>query len=93
MNKLQKVSEKKDYFVTVNDRGWVDPAKILRTYEYEHPIFDRHAIEAQPKLHRLNENGRTYFCGSYFKHGFHEDAFRSGVEVCRAITGEKIWEE
>jgi len=93
MNKLQNVSDKKDYFVTVNDRGWVDPAKILRTYEYEHPVFDSHAIAAQPKLARLNENGRLYFCGSYFKYGFHEDAFRSGVEVCRAITGTTIWED
>lgn len=92
MNKLQKVSKHKDYFVTVNDTGQVDPAKILRENDYEHPIFDLTAINAQARLPQLNENGVTYFCGSYFKHGFHEDAFRSGLEVCRKITGESIWE-
>ena len=92
MNKLQRVSENKDYFVTVNDRGWIDPDKVLRQYEYEHPIFDLNAINAQSKLHQLNNNGHTFFCGSYFKFGFHEDAFRSGLEVSRKITGEPIWE-
>ncbi len=91
MNTLQKVSKKKDYFVTVNDTGRVDPAKILRDNNYEHPIFDLKAVNAQSRLKQLNENGISYFCGSYFRYGFHEDAFRSGVEVCRKITGEKIW--
>ncbi len=91
MNTLQKVSRKKDYFVTVNDTGRVDSAKILRENDYEHPIFDLKAVNAQPRLKQLNENGITYFCGSYFRYGFHEDAFRSGVEACRKITGKKIW--
>lgn len=93
MNKLQKVSVMKDYFVTVNDTGQVDSTKILREFDYEHPIFDLKAINAQPRLPQLNQDGVTYFCGSYFRYGFHEDACRSGVEVCRNITGEKIWEE
>ena len=91
MNKLQQVSKKKDYFFTVNDTGIIDRKKILNSYDYEHPIFDRGAIKAQPQLAKLNKNGQTYFCGSYFKYGFHEDAFRSGIDVCRAITGENIW--
>jgi predicted NAD/FAD-binding protein len=92
MNKLQRVSERKDYFVTVNPWGRIDERKILREYDYEHPLFDIAAIHAQPHLPKLNENGRTYFCGSYFRYGFHEDAFRSAIEVCRKITGKPIWE-
>ncbi|MGH8553727.1 MAG: NAD(P)/FAD-dependent oxidoreductase, partial [Methylococcales bacterium] len=91
MNKLQRVSKLQNYFVTVNPWGRIDARKILREYDYEHPLFDIHAIRAQSHLAKLNENGRTYFCGSYFKYGFHEDAFRSGIEVCRAITGDAIW--
>lgn len=93
MNKLQKVSKKRDYFVTVNPWGRIDPSLILREYDYEHPLFDLKAITAQPQLAELNQNGRRYFCGSYFRYGFHEDAFRSGVEVCRNITGLPIWED
>lgn len=92
MNALQKVSRSRDYFVTVNPTARIDPDKVLREFDYEHPIFDLAAIKAQGELHRLNENHHTYFCGSYFKYGFHEDAFRSGLEVCRRITGEPIWE-
>jgi len=92
MNDLQQVSKKTDYFVTVNDTGRINAENIIREYDYEHPIFDLPVIKAQPHLHELNENGVTFFCGSYFKYGFHEDAFRSGVEVCRKLTGKKIWE-
>ncbi len=92
MNKLQQVSKRRNYFVTVNPWGWIDQRKILREYDYEHPLFDIGAIRAQHHLAKLNGNGRTYFCGSYFRYGFHEDAFRSGIEVCRLITGEPIWE-
>ncbi len=93
MNKLQKVSKKTDVFVTINDGGRVEQSKILNGFEYEHPIFDLAAMQAQKRLHELNENGSRYFCGSYFKFGFHEDAFRSGVEVCRKITGQNLWGE
>lgn len=93
MNKLQRVSKQRDYFVTINDTGRIDPNKILNEFQYEHPIFDLTAIRGQKKLALLNENDVTQFCGSYFKNGFHEDAFRSGIEVCRRITGEKIWED
>lgn len=92
MNKLQQVSKKQNYFVTVNPWGRIDEQKILREYNYEHPLFDLSAIRAQKRLAELNENGHTYYCGSYFGFGFHEDAFRSGIEVCRKITGNAIWE-
>ncbi len=92
MNKLQKVSKKQNYFVTVNPWDRIDPDKILREYNYEHPLFDLAAIQAQDQLPALNQNAHSYFCGSYFKYGFHEDAFRSAIEVCRTITGEPIWE-
>jgi predicted NAD/FAD-binding protein len=92
MNTLQKVSNRNDYFVTIGRTERVDERTVLRSLEYEHPIFDIAAIEAQAELHKLNASGPCYFCGSYFKFGFHEDAFRSGVEVCRRLTGEPIWE-
>lgn len=92
MNKLQKVSKQQAYFVTVNPWGRIDENKILRQYEYEHPLFDLAAINAQKSIPKLNENGISFFCGSYTRYGFHEDAIRSGIEVCRNITGEPIWE-
>lgn len=86
MNRLQGVSEKKNYFVSINAiPGSIDPSKLIREIDYEHPLFDVPAIRAQEELHRLNENGPLYFCGSYFKYGFHEDAYKSAVELCKTI--------
>ena len=91
MNTLQKVSKHRDYFVTVNGSQRIDLAQVIKEFDYEHPIFDLAAIQAQQDLPRLNEAGPVYFCGSYFGFGFHEDAFRSGVEVCRRIIGDDLW--
>jgi predicted NAD/FAD-binding protein len=91
MNTLQRVSKKNDYFVTIGDTSRVNEQAILREFLYQHPTFDVDAAQAQTELHLLNQNGHSYFCGSYFKFGFHEDAFRSGVEACRALAGPSIW--
>ena len=49
------------------------------------------SAKAQLRLSEINANNRTYFCGSYFKYAFHEDALASALDVCRAITGRPIW--
>ena len=92
MNILQNVSKNKNYFVSINDPGKVDPSKIIREIEYEHPIFTTGTAKAQKLLPQLNENGTTYFCGSYFKFGFHEDAFTSAVNLCQRLLERNPWE-
>ena len=91
MNSLQKVSRHKNYFISINDPGNIDPAKVLWQAEYEHPLFSLRAMKAQDDLDKLNQEGPVYFCRSYFRYGFHEDAFTSGLGVARAIMGERIW--
>jgi len=86
MNSLQGVSEKKNYFVSINAvDGSIAPEKIIREFDYEHPLFDVPAIQAQRELQTLNDNGPIYFCGSYFNYGFHEDAYASAVVLCERI--------
>ena len=85
MNRLQHVSEKQSYFVSINDQGLVDPAKIIKEINYTHPIFTLDAIAAQDRLQELNQNGPLYFCGSYFRYGFHEDAYSSAVTLSEQI--------
>ena len=95
MNQLQGVSEKTNYFVSINGADEVDPAKVIRRIDYEHPIFSLGAMKAQDRLHLLNNRGagnRVFFCGAWFKYGFHEDGFTSALECCRGLTGERIWE-
>lgn len=86
MNSLQGVSEKKNYFVSINPvPGSIDEKKIIKVINYEHPLFDVPAIQAQNELQKLNNNGPLYFCGSYFKYGFHEDAYKSAVDLCKNL--------
>lgn len=86
MNRLQGVSKNKNYFVSINAvEGSVDKDKIIREIDYHHPLFDLAAIKAQENLLQLNENGPLYYCGSYFKYGFHEDAYKSAVDLCKKL--------
>lgn len=86
MNSLQGVSEKKNYFVSINPiEGSIHPAKLIRTINYTHPLFDVPAMQAQDELPRLNASGPVYYCGSYFRYGFHEDAYMSAVELCSKL--------
>ncbi|MCB1207717.1 MAG: FAD-dependent oxidoreductase, partial [Verrucomicrobiales bacterium] len=94
MNRLQSVSDKVNYFVAVNAADEIDPAKVLKRINYEHPLFDMAAIDAQkrlPDLNRLSPDQSTYFCGSYFRYGFHEDAFGSAVSLCKDLLGREPW--
>ncbi len=92
MNILQQVSQKKNYFVSINDPGKISPSKIIQTIEYEHPVFTVATAIAQKQLHQLNENDVSYFCGSYFRFGFHEDAFTSAVNLCERLLARSPWE-
>lgn len=94
MNKLQGVSDRVNYFVSLNADDLVDPAKVLKRISYEHPLFDLGAIAAQKRLPELNRAGtgrNLSFCGSYFRYGFHEDAFGSAVSLCRELLGTDPW--
>lgn len=86
MNRLQGVSDKKNYFVSINAfPGSIAKNKLIKEIYYEHPLFDVPAIKAQRELHLLNKSGPLYYCGSYFKYGFHEDAYASAVELCKGL--------
>lgn len=91
MNNLQGVSEQKDYFISVNAADELNDDKIVWDSEYSHPLFNVAAIQAQDALPLLNRGGPVFFCGAYFRYGFHEDGFTSGIQAARAMTGEPLW--
>ena len=85
MNRLQGLESEEPLLVTLNPNRDPDPRKILRTFEYEHPSFDLGAIKAQRCLWDLQGARNTWFCGSYFGAGFHEDGLQSGLAVAEAL--------
>lgn len=86
MNLLQKIPGNTRYFVSLNDFQTISPEKTYARIEYEHPLFDEHSESAQGNLPRLNESGNIFFSGSYFRYGFHEDAYMSAVNASEAIS-------
>ena len=95
MNRLQGVSDRVNYFVSVEGKQLIDPARTLRTLACEHPLFDLAAAQAQPTIAGLNANacGRTetYFAGAWQRYGFHEDGLLSAVNLATLLLGRDPW--
>ena len=83
MNLLQGFSAKEQYFVTLNRRKPIPRNKIIAEMLYTHPIYTAGSMKTQKDLPSLNGKLNTWFCGSYFGYGFHEDAVHSAVDVAR----------
>jgi predicted NAD/FAD-binding protein len=87
MNMLQGFEAAQDYIVTLNRASAIDPAKILRTIEYQHPIYTRETVAAQARHAEIDGAHAVHFCGAYWGYGFHEDAVRSALIVAGNIRG------
>jgi predicted NAD/FAD-binding protein len=81
MNRLQQLDAREQYLVTLNPFKPIDEGKIIARMTYTHPTYSFDSIATQSRLPLLNGKRNTYFCGSYFGYGFHEDAARSGARV------------
>lgn len=92
MNLLQSIDNEAPYFVSVNPKFEPDSKLVHKRFQYHHPYFNIKAWEAQKKLWELQGKNRTWFCGSYFGFGFHEDALQAGLAVAEELGGvERPW--
>ena len=91
MNYLQSLKTKRELFVTLNPLREPTPESVIRTFNYEHPLFDGAALSAQDELWSLQGHHNTWFCGSYFGYGFHEDALQSGLAIASAFGETPPW--
>ena len=87
MNELQRLSTKRELFVTLNPIHAPRTDSLIRSEIYEHPLFDTAAISAQPRLWSLQGRMNTWYCGAYFGSGFHEDGLQAGLAVAEALGG------
>ncbi len=86
INSLQRLPTRQNYFVSINGEASLDPARILQRIAYDHPLFNLGAVRAQRELPELNRrHSGVYFCGSYFRYGFHEDALASAMDLSRQL--------
>lgn len=82
MNKLQRLDTRRDYFVSLNPPS--TPNDVVTSISYAHPIFDGKANAARSRLWEVQGRHNTWFCGSYFGFGFHEDGIQSGLAAAEA---------
>ncbi len=88
MNRLQDLRSPTQYFVSINGQDDIAPDQVIRQIPYEHPLFSLGAVRAQsdlPALNRRSPEQSVFFAGSYFRYGFHEDAFTSALECAAAV--------
>ncbi|HEC59242.1 MAG TPA: FAD-dependent oxidoreductase [Methylophaga sp.] len=92
MNALQHLDTSSNYFVSLNPITAPDPAKVIKRIHYMHPVFDNQAMLAQQHLASLQGRQHTWYAGSYFGYGFHEDALTAAVSVAKAFGIDIPWE-
>jgi len=80
---VQEYIESADPFcVTLNRTPAIETSRIIRRMNYEHPVYDMSAFDAQRKHDRISGVRHTHYCGAYWGYGFHEDGVRSALRVC-----------
>jgi uncharacterized protein len=85
MNNLQRLRADQEYLVTLNRGDEIDPGKVLRRFEYDHPMFTAAGVAAQARHGEISGFDRTHYCGAYWGWGFHEDGVVSALRVCERI--------
>ncbi|MGB7285919.1 MAG: FAD-dependent oxidoreductase [Salaquimonas sp.] len=89
MNRLQNIDERYPLFVSLNPDVAPDKHQTFHTYSYDHPQFDKAAIEAQVRLDEIQGVDNIWYCGAWTKYGFHEDGLSSAMSVVRRL-GVKV---
>jgi predicted NAD/FAD-binding protein len=83
MNHLQRLVADRDFCVTLNRTEAIDPAKIIRTISYSHPVYTPDGVAAQSQHGAISGLAeRTHYCGAYWGWGFHEDGVLSALRAC-----------
>lgn len=88
MNRLQGLNTTNTYLVTLNGQRRPKEESLIYEIEYEHPVYTTESVQTQRGLKARNGKRRTYYCGSYFGFGFHEDGASAGAEVGKMFGGE-----
>lgn len=91
MNRLQRLPTNHDVFVTLNPERQPSRDLTHASFTYQHPQFDKTALDAQNELPFIQGYDRIWFCGSYCGYGFHEDGLQAGIAVAEALGASPTW--
>lgn len=85
MNRLQSLHSRHDFFVSVNLSHDIAENKIIQTFKYAHPCLNLTALQAQKQINMIQGVNNTYYVGSYWGYGFHEDGVNSAINACKLL--------
>jgi predicted NAD/FAD-binding protein len=85
LNMLQPLPFTQSVVVSLNPVAEIAAKHVIGAYDYDHPVFDLAAIQAQKQVAALQGQRGTYFCGAWTGYGFHEDGLSSGLEAARRV--------
>ncbi len=83
MNILQNRSSRHTFCVTLNRTANIAPGKIIKRLNYDHPLYTPAGVAAQQRQHEVNGVNRTFYCGAYWRYGFHEDGVVSALAALK----------
>ena len=83
MNILQSLKSDRTFCVSLNSGDLIAQSKVIKHLNYEHPLFTLSSINAQGRKHEVSGKNNTYYCGAYWRNGFHEDGVISALDVCK----------
>lgn len=89
LNRLQPLKTKSNILLTLNPIAQPDN-KLLQA-EYDHPVFDQKAIDAQKLIPQIQGHNGVYFAGAWTRYGFHEDGLLSAVKVAERFELNTPW--
>ena len=92
MNILQTLVSPEIFLVTLNRTADIDSAKVLHTTTMHHPVYTPAAVAAQKRRTEISGRNRTFYCGAYWRYGFHEDGVVSAewaVKDFKAVSSRE----
>lgn len=91
INRLQPLPFDAPVVVSLNPFREPEARHLIAAFDYDHPVFDQGAIDAQAHLPALQGQRRTWFAGAWTGYGFHEDGLRSAVQVAAMLGVVAPW--
>jgi predicted NAD/FAD-binding protein len=83
MTKLQSLPTEAAYCVSLNMKESIAEETALRSFDFEHPLFNERAVAAQKRHPEISGVNGIHYCGAYWRNGFHEDGVVSALETTR----------
>jgi len=92
INRLQPLPFASPVMVSMNPIEKPRAERVLANFDYHHPVFLEGSDEAKRRVAALQGRTRTWFCGAWTRHGFHEDGLVSAINVARQMGVPIPWD-